>query len=90
MGKGCKKLTNIPKCFTSHVPGCANSRVAILTRNVVTYPVPEYCAKDIMVIQAKLGNKTTYMVLLYCDQTIYGYPKELIALLKDKKKMMTS
>ena len=67
--------------FTSFIPG-KGARVAVLTRNMVSFPVKEFCSQDVMTIQMQIGPRVTYLVALYLDGKILQIPKVLIDLLE--------
>ena len=52
-------------------------RTALVTKGINTWKVPQYCSKDIIVCQTKLNNKLTYLVSLYLDSTVLGFPNRI-------------
>ena len=68
-------LSDIPddinNCFEEKL-GCA----ALVTKGFTLWRCPQYCARNIVVCQAKLNDRITYMVSMYMDQTIQDFPKE--------------
>ena len=51
------------------------------TKGITSWRCPQYCTRDIVVCQAKLNNRLTYLVSMYLDIDIMDFPpkfKELI------------
>ena len=59
-------------------------RTALVTKGINTRKVPQYCSKDVIVCQTKLNNKLTYLVSLYLDSTVLGFPNEFKELIQNK------
>ena len=51
-------------------------RVALVTAGINTWKVPQFCSKDVIVCQTKINNKLTFLVSLYLDCKVLGFPKE--------------
>ena len=51
-------------------------RTALVTAGINTWKVPQFCSKDVIVCQTKINNKLTYLVSLYLDCKVLGFPKE--------------
>ena len=74
------KLADIPdnifNCFAEK-----SARAALVTKGITPWRCPQYCARDIVVCQAKFNNRLTYLVSMYLDQDILDFPpkfRELI------------
>ena len=59
-------------------------RTALVTKGMNTWKVPQYCSKDVIVCQTKLNNKLTYLVSLYLDSTVLGFPNKFKELIRNK------
>ena len=62
---------NIYNCFAEK-----SGSAALVTKGITLWICPQYCAHDIVVCQAKLNNRITYLVSMYMDQNIQDFPKE--------------
>ena len=49
-----------------------------------TWKCPQYCSKDIIVCQTKLNNRLTYLVSLYLDSKVLGFPDKFKDLIRHK------
>ena len=58
-------------------------RTALVTAGINTWKVPQYCSKDVIVCQTKINNKLTYLVSLYLDCKVLGFPKEFEDLIRN-------
>ena len=58
-------------------------RTALVTKGIVSWKVPQFCSKDIIVCQTKINNKLTFLVSLYLDCKVPSLPKELIDLMRN-------
>ena len=69
------KLADIPEdifnCFAEK-----SGRAALVTKGITSWRCPQYCARDIVVCQAKFNNRLTYLVSMYLDQDILDFPPE--------------
>ena len=54
------------------------------TKGITSWRCPQYCAKDIIVCRAKFNNRLTYLVSMYLDQDILGFPPEFNKLIHKK------
>ena len=54
-----------------------------MTTGINTWKVPQYCSKDVIVCQTKINNKLTYLVSLYLDCKVLGFPKEFEDLIRN-------
>ena len=45
---------------------------------------PQYCSKDVIVCQTKLNNRLTYLVSLYLDSKVLGFPDGFKDLIRNK------
>ena len=59
-------------------------RTALVTKGMNTWKVLQYCSKDVIVCQTKLNNKLTYLVSLYLDSTVLGFPNKFKELIRNK------
>ena len=59
-------------------------RAALVTAGINTWKVPQYCSKDVIVCQTKINNKLTFLVSLYLDCKVLGFPKEFEDLIRNK------
>ena len=77
------KLSDIPddiyNVFTKK-----SGRAALVTKGITLWRCPQYCSKDIIVCQAKFNNRLTYLVSMYLDKDILGFPPEFIELIRKK------
>ena len=60
-----------------------NGRTAVVTKGIISWKVPQFCSKDIIVCQTKINNKLTFLVSLYLDCKVPSLPKELIDLMRN-------
>ena len=51
-------------------------RTALVTAGINTWKVSQFCSKDVIVCQTKINNKLTFLVSLYLDCKVLGFPKE--------------
>ena len=58
-------------------------RTALVTAGINTWKVPQFCSKDVIVCQTKINNKLTYLVSLYLDCKVLGFPKEFEDLIRN-------
>ena len=58
-------------------------RTALVTAGINTWKVPQFCSKDVIVCQTKINNKLTFLVSLYLDCKVLGFPKELVDLMRN-------
>ena len=49
---------------------------ALVTKGITSSRCPQYCAHDIVVCQAKLNNRLTYLVSIYFNINIMDFPPE--------------
>ena len=68
-------LSDIPddiyNCFMEK-----SGRAALVTKGFTSWRCPQFCARNIVVCQAKLNDSITYLVSMYMDQNIQDFPKE--------------
>ena len=62
------KLLNVPGDIYNVFAEC---RAAIVTKGILSWRCPQYCAKYIIVCQTKINDKLTYLVSLYLDIKIH-------------------
>ena len=58
-------------------------RTALVTAGIISWKVPQYCSKDVIVCQTKINNKLTILVSLYLDCKVLGFPKEFVDLMRN-------
>ena len=58
-------------------------RTALVTKGINAWKVPQYCSKDVIVCQTKLNNKLTYLVSLYINSKVLGFPNEFKELIRN-------
>ena len=58
-------------------------RTALVTAGVISWKVPQYCSKDVIVCQTNINNKLTFLVSLYLDGKVLGFPKEFVDLMRN-------
>ena len=58
-------------------------RTALVTAGINTWKVPQFCSKDVIVCQTKVNNKLTFLVSLYLDCMVLGFPKEFEDLIRN-------
>ena len=68
-------LLDVPNDVFNVFTECGG-RTALVTACINTWKVPQYCSKDVIVCQTKINNKLTYLVSLYLDCKVLGFPKE--------------
>ena len=59
-------------------------RAALITKCMITWRCPQYCAKYIVVCQTKLNNCLTYLISMYLDIHILDFPPEFRELIRKK------
>ena len=74
------KLSDVP-ATTYNVFTEKSGRAALITKGITSWRCPQYYAKDIIVCQAKLNNCLTYLVSMYLDCTVLGFPPEFTELI---------
>ena len=70
---------NVFNVFAEH-----RGRTALVTKGMNNWKVPQYCSKDVVVCQTKLNNKLTYLVSLYLDSKVLGFPNKFKELIRYK------
>ena len=83
------KISNVPN-DTYNIYAEKSGRAALITKGITSWRCPQYCAKDIIVCQAKVNNRLTYLVSLYLDCNVLGFPHEFTELIRKKKVSATS
>ena len=58
-------------------------RTALVTAGINTWKVPQFCSKDVIVCQTKINNKLTFLVSLYLDGKVLGFPREFEDLMRN-------
>ena len=58
-------------------------RTALVTKGITSWKVPQFCSKDVIVCQTKINNKLTFLVSLYLDGKVLGFPKEFVDLMRN-------
>ena len=58
-------------------------RTALVTKGIISWKVPQFCSKDVTVCQTKINNKLTFLVSLYLDGKVLGFPKEFVDLMRN-------
>ena len=53
-----------------------SGRAALVTKGFTSWRCPHFCACNIVVCQAKLNDRITYLISMYMDQNIQDFPKE--------------
>ena len=59
-------------------------RAALITKGMITWRCPQYCAKDIVVCQTKLNNHLTYLISMYLEILIHDFPPKFRELIRNK------
>ena len=77
------KLSKVP-ATTYNVFAEKSGRAALITKGITSWRCPQYCARDIIVCQAKFNNRLTYLVSMYLDCTVLGFPPEFTELIRKK------
>ncbi len=77
---GSNTLTDVPN-DVFNIFSEKNGRTALVTKGIISWKVPQFCSKDIIVCQTKINNKLTFLVSLYLDCKVLSLPKELIDLM---------
>ena len=77
------KLSKVP-ATTYNVFAEKSGRAALITKGITSWRCPQYCAKDIIVCQAKFNDCLTYLVSMYLDCTVLGFPPEFTELIWKK------
>ena len=52
-----------------------SGHAALATKGITLWRCPQYCAHDIIVCQAKLHDRITYLVSMYMDRNIQDFPQ---------------
>ena len=71
------KLSNVPGDIYN-VFAERGGRAALITKGITSWRCPQYCAKDIIVCQAKINDQLTYLVSMYLDHEKLEFPPEFI------------
>ena len=59
-------------------------RAALITKGMIMWRFPQYCAKDIIVCETKLNNRLTYLISMYLDIHILDFPPKFRELIRKK------
>ena len=76
-------LTDVPD-NVFNVFAQRGGRTALVTKNMCTWKVPQYCSKDVTVCQTKLNNRLTYLVSLYLNIKVHGLPNKFKELIRNR------
>ena len=76
-------LTDVPD-GVFNVFAQRGGRTALVTKNMYSWKVPQYCSKDVIVCQTKLNNRLTFLVSLYLDSNVLGLPNEFKELIRNR------